>query len=141
MATRVTQMPDLMRMWRVVEDRMWASLDDVMFEASEKMRNLIETRGTGKTWTKPWGGRSGSIPGRVDSGYMRDQARYELRRNGSVMTGVLGWTDNQEMYFIFQDEGFTHWLTGDDIKGMNALVDSGIWAREELLKRLMERIG
>lgn len=89
-------------------------------------RQNIETRGTGKVWSRPWGpnGRTASIPGRVDTGEMRDQFKGSVSVEKSSVVGEVGWTGSKEDYFLYQEEGFNHWITQKWIEGMRALADA-----------------
>lgn len=87
-------------------------------------KNVIETRGTGKTWQKPWGGRVGSYPGRVDTGEMLEEFRGEVDINRAETVGKLGWTREQLGYFLAQELGFTHNITNEEVEGMYALRDA-----------------
>lgn len=111
-------------------------LDRAMIDAIEVGvafgKNAIETRGTGKTWQRPWHGRAGSYPGRVDTGEMLREFRGEVDIARTETTGKIGWTKEQLDYFIYQELGFQH-LSGEEIEGMFALRDAANEAWEFLV--------
>lgn len=122
------------------------SLEDGVKEA----RKLIASRGTGRTWYGDWGswpngqpGRTGSRPGRVASGRMLDALTFEMRPDTSGrVRGRFGWVGRlgDLKYAPMQDQGFKHWITGENIKGMLALRDAGLFA-DEMLNIRSERIA
>lgn len=111
-------------------------IDQAMVKAIETGvefgKNAIETRGTGKTWQRPWHGRVGSYPGRVDTGEMLREFRGEVEVGRTETTGKLGWTKEQLTYFVAQELGYSHNITGDEIEGMFALRDAADQAWEVL---------
>jgi len=118
-------------------DRVEAAMADATDKGRDAMREAVETRGTGKTWKHPWRGRSGSIPGRVDSGDMLDGVKGEVtERTRHSVTGVVGWDDDSEAYMAFQDQGFRHVLTGEYVEGMMALRDGSELAKTSLIADL-----
>lgn len=114
-----------------------ACLDNAMILAMQEGvkfgKNAIETRGTGRTWERQWGGRVGSFPGRVDTGEMRDEFRGEVDIKRVETIGKLGWTREQLDYFLYQELGFTHNLTNEEVEGMYALRDAADRAWEVLV--------
>lgn len=113
------------------------AVDESLAEGKAEMRSNIETRGTGNTWSRPWGGRSGSYPGRVDSGDMlRDVDGKITTVNSHVVEGILGWEDGSPTYYGYQENGFYHVLAARDIEGMMALRDAVDGTRKDLIDRL-----
>lgn len=120
-------------------DRAEDALESALEKGEQAMKEAISTRGTGNTWEKPWGGRTGSSPGRVDTGDMLDDVDGKLTgRTNDTVTGVLGWDDNSPFYYRLQEGGFTHWITGREIEGMMALKDAADVARRSLLSDLQD---
>lgn len=116
-------------------DRVEAAVAEAAEKGKEVMREAIETRGTGKTWKSSWFGRTGSFPGRVDSGDMlRDVEGEVLTRTATTVTGVVGWADNDPMYYALQEGGFRHVLTGEMVEGMMALRDGAEVAKNSLVR-------
>lgn len=114
--------------------------EESLADGKRDMEASIKSRGTGKTWQKPWGGRAGSFPGRVDSGDMLDAVEGRVtRRTTTRVEGILGWPDGSPDYFRFQEAGFRHIMAGADVAGMMALRDASDSMRADLLERL-ERI-
>lgn len=99
---------------------------DTMAAAKEQGREIIQTSGTGRTWAYPSpSGRAGSYPGRVDTGQMLEDFTSEVRPEGGlVVKGAFGWLSTTEMYYIFQEYGFQHWITQEEIEGMQALIQT-----------------
>ena len=100
-------------------------MEDIVKRAAEAMQLRIGTA----TGTK-------SGPGRVDTGDMIQSVKYRVEISNGAIVGEFGWLDNQEMYFLYQEHGFTHWLSGDMIPGMMALMDAEAAARDEFVARL-----
>lgn len=107
------------------------ALQESLEDGRDEMRRQIETRGTGKTWVANWDswahatpGRRGSMPGRVASGNMRDMATFEMSGDTKYrIRGRVGWLGRlgKNKYFIAQDQGFTHHITGQQVQGMMIL--------------------
>lgn len=74
-------------------------------------RRLIEIRGTQGS-AKRFAGEylpaagPGNSSGRNDSGYMSDSVSAEVYQDGDVIVGNVGWLDDYEEYFGYQEEGF-----------------------------------
>lgn len=100
-------------------------MEDIVKRAAEAMQRRIGTA----TGTK-------SGPGRYETGNMIRSVKYRVEISNGAIVGEFGWLDNQEMYFLYQDHGFVHWLSGDMIPGMMALMDAEFSARDEFVARL-----
>lgn len=121
------------------------ALQESLEEGRDEMQRRIENAGTGKTWVANWDkwrnaqpGRRGSSPGRVASGNMRDSATYEMTSDSKYrVRGRVGWLGRlgKNVYFIAQDEGFKHHITGEQIKGMMILRDIGGFVDDEFERR------
>jgi hypothetical protein len=76
--------------------------------ADEGQRFIREDAGTGNTWLYPWSdGRTGSYPGRVDSGDMASAMDHKIIQGENVDLDI-GWVRIWEEYFGAQEEGFTN---------------------------------
>lgn len=100
-------------------------MNEIVKQAAEAMQLRIGTA---------TGTQSG--PGRYETGNMIQSVKYRVEISNTKIVGEFGWLDNQEMYFFYQDEGFTHWLSGEHIPGMLALMDAEAEAREQFVSRL-----
>ena len=128
----------------------------------EKMREFIQTRGTNRQWSRPWpsrktpGRRSGSGPGRIDSGDMLKNVGRKFQRGEKQSRAVFGWTQDYEDYYKYQEEGFRHWRAGADpnqrgnrrpavtVPGMFALRDARrfvVSQQEKKAKKYANRIA
>lgn len=107
---------------------------------AELMREFINTRGTGRTWERPWGGRDGSYPGRVNSETMLNAVTTRVVKDSAGRTQAhFGWLTVREDYFRYQEGGFKHNIKPNhNVKGMYALVDAAEAAFEYLKERLSE---
>ena len=84
--------------------------------------------------------------GRIDKGHMLGTVYAQgATRNGNTIEGVFGWPTNPaqgyEDYFVYQEQGFTHYLSGKDIAPMHALLQGFVKAREHVrqgLRRLLK---
>lgn len=108
-----------------IEDGVEGIIRENMDEGAKLMREMIETRGTGRTWKYPWNGRHGSYPGRDDTGHMKNSvsSNTTVSERGRV-TGRFGWLGKREDYFGFQEGGFEHVEAGITVEGMYAMQDS-----------------
>lgn len=101
------------------------SVETALEAGEQAMKEAISTRGTGKTWSHPWYGRTGSMPGRVDQGDMLDDVRGILtKKTKREAAGNLGWDEGSPDYYRYQEEGFDHILTNETVEGMFALRDA-----------------
>lgn len=109
-----------------IEDGTDKALEQAVEDGAAIMKEMIETRGTGKTWSRPGpSGRTGSSPGRVDSGEMRDAVTSYFNpgtAKGNAV-GQFGWRTGRKDYFGLQEGGFQH-TSGVYVEGMYAMVDS-----------------
>lgn len=114
----------------------------------EKMKQLIETRGTGRRWKKPHRAkdnpatgdlRIGSYPGRVNTGNMRDSVTKRFEIGDIKSFAAFGWLRNQEDYFLYQEYGFNHLKAGYRVPGMFALRDARLYVTKEVLPRLAKK--
>lgn len=121
------------------------ALQESLEEGRDEMRRRIENSGTGKTWVANWDrwanahpGRRGSAPGRVASGRMRDQVTFEMSSDTKYrVRGRVGWTGRlgKDRYFIAQDQGFRHHITGEMVQGMMILRSIGTFVDERFEER------
>lgn len=107
----------------------------------ELMREYIETRGAKAVWERPWDGRTGSTPGRVHTGKMRNAAKHRINKLRASLQLRIGWVSGtREGYFKDQEYGFKHNKTGEKIEGMFALQDATEatfrYLREEMKARI-----
>lgn len=117
-------------------------------EGRDKMKELIETGGTGVSWERSHYAkdseksgrlRGGSSPGRVNTGNMRDSVSVRFEGQGSKKIGAFGWIRNFENYFGYQDNGFYHVLAGRTVEGMHALRDSRRYVVKQVLPKLIQK--
>lgn len=123
-----------------ITDGVEEAMEDAGIEGEELMRHLIETRGTGRQWSRPWGpnGRTASTPGRDDTGKMKRAVGSRTLRKGGSAQVRFGWVSGtREDYFRYQESGFHNELVGIDVPGMYALQD----ARDETLNKLKDRLA
>lgn len=80
-------------------------------------QRIISSTGTNREWSREWYGRSGSGPGRINTGAMVGDYEFDIQ-SGSVINRLrVGWINNFEKYYGFQDKGFNHWV-GVTVAGM-----------------------
>ena len=121
------------------------AMQESLEEGRDELRRLIDERGTGRTWYGDWGsmphgtpGRTASKPGRNASGNMRELASFEISADTkNRVRGRFGWLGRlgSNSYVIAQDQGFRHWITGEQIQGMRAVRDAAIHADQEFERR------
>lgn len=104
-------------------------MEALVREAAEAMQQTIGTINNTK-----------SGPGRYQSGLMLRSVEWKVELEGSSIVGEFGWLDTQEMYFLYQEEGFTIWNSGVNVPAMFALQDAGLAAQQEFLKRLSQAV-
>jgi len=109
-------------------------VDTAVTEGASVMREIISNQGTNKDWGSSWpsraqGRKSSSGIGRIDTGEMLKSVDSKIVQSGKGRTvGEFGWLNNQEEYFIYQDKGFRHWISGESIPAMNALRNAYTYA-------------
>lgn len=113
-----------------INDGIERTVEEAMEYGDNAAKTFIETRGTGREWSrtyyKPGGGpRSASKPGRVWSGDMRADVEAETTRVGkNAVHGAFGWINHYEDYYGLQEEGFFHEWANVDVPAMNAIADA-----------------
>lgn len=134
-----------------------AAKQDLQIEAAkagaEKMKEFINERGTGATWTSPkrakesppsGGFRAGSSPGRVNTGNMRDSVSFRFESGPEKTISSFGWINSNVgrgddgEYFLAQELGFTAggFRAPQEVVGMFALRDARLYVTQQLLPRL-----
>jgi len=108
-------------------------VEDLTIEAAkfgaEKMREYIQTKGAKPQWANAWRGRktgvykTGSSPGRVDSGDMLNAVSTKIKAGPKESRAAFGWVKEFEEYFRHQEYGFDHWI-GVRVDGMFAMRDA-----------------
>lgn len=127
---------------------------------AEKMKEIIETKGTDNTWLRPKrakespgsGGpignfRTGSSPGRVNTGNMRDSVAFRFEGGSQKTISAFGWINSRTgrgedaEYFVAQDLGFTKGGFRRDIEvtGMFALRDARLFVTQQVLPVLTKK--
>lgn len=89
-----------------------------------KMRQYIKSRGTAKSGHE----------GRIETEKMLEAVGAgEARRTQTGVAVNFGWGvdgDKPEDYYAYQERGFRHWISGEFIPPMHALLDASVQARE-----------
>ncbi len=118
----------------VLQKKLDSAMRESLKEGQAYGRSRIDTAGTGKTWSGDWGsmknshpGRQSSTPGRVASGKMREKFSFESSVSAGKVNGRIGWLGRlgEDRYFIAQEEGFRHSITGERVEGMKIMRDVG----------------
>lgn len=126
---------------------------EALTQASERgaeyVRYLISTRGTGKQWTGDWSrfpngvaGRTASTPGRVATGEMLDAVDSWVSRGGADgrTRMAFGFTRARQEYFLAQEGGFRHPITGESVEGMHAVSDAAEYIKDQLAEELPKHL-
>ena len=126
------------------------ALQESLEEGRDEMRRRIGEAGTGKTWVANWDrwanaqpGRRASAPGRVASGRMQERVTFEMSSDTKYrVRGRVGWTGRlgKDRYFVAQDQGYRHHITGEMVQGMMILRDIGQFVDDRFEERA-ERIA
>lgn len=134
----ISGLNDLLRIERInLPEEFDNAMTKAMDAGQDALKDAINTRGTGKTWSRPWGGREGSFPGRVDRGDMLSAAKGEVtKKDAHSVDGLLGWPEDSPDYIAYQDQGFYHVLVDEQIEGMMALRDSAELAERVLVDEI-----
>lgn len=128
-------------------ERFRERMADVMKDTTEvgarSMRDVIDTTGTDREWRSTWYGRTGTGRARTNTGKMRSEVKPgDIRKAQHSVFSSFGWNEGDPYYALFQNYGFTHYLTGEVIEGMNALeegkLDATDFAVEELRKAVRD---
>lgn len=99
---------------------------DTADEGAEMVRDRIETSGTVKSGKR----------GRIETGAMLAAVRSEVTVTPTVITAAFGWLNTFSDYFGYQDRGFIHYRSGEEIPGMMALQDAFDESKANLEGRL-----
>jgi len=134
-----------------VGKRIASAVDEAITDGALVMRETILSTGTQRypgtqdAWKSAWRGKNsgelryGTGDARFETGKMVNAVKSAmLESSNTKASGVFGWLNTQEEYFIYQDKGFRHWITGEKIPAMNALRDGYTQAIIVVQKRLKE---
>lgn len=140
----ISGLADLLRIERFdLPGELKGAMEASMEAGQSALKEAVNTRGTGKTWSRPWGtnDRTGSFPGRVDTGEMLSEAKGEVTSaTQHSVDGELGWPEGSPEYIAYQDQGFYHVLANEDVEGMMALRDS-VEIAERVLVEEVENVA
>lgn len=132
-------------------------MEELVLEAAQagadKMKELVETRGTEEQWTKPLRAKENpargsykdySYPGRVNTGNMRDLIRARVQRGPKQVQAAFGWLDPfspEDRYIEAQENGFYKggFRPGQEVKGMFARRDARLYVQTKVLPRLVRK--
>lgn len=125
----------------VLESEATRIVREVAEEGAAEMRKIISTSATpGKSsgsWTSRW--FSATTKGRIETGQMLG----DVSTAPTKKTARWGWALNggrEVDYYMYQENGFTHWITGKDVPPMHALLGSFLKARESAVRKLDELV-
>lgn len=112
---------------RAIDTANRTDLASAIREGSELTKEHIATRGvSGKR-------------GRIDTARMVGAVGSRVsERTQSNWTGAFGWIKEKEDYFLYQEGGFKHALSGQEIPAMYALTDAAAQVWDELKFKLEE---
>lgn len=121
------------------------AMKDVMVETTEfgaeSMRDVIDSTGTDREWKSTWYGRTGTGRSRNDTGKMRSEVKPgEIHTSQHSVSSSFGWNKGTPFYALFQNYGFTHYLTGEVIEGMNALEEGRLDATDFAIDELRNAV-
>lgn len=78
--------------------------------------------------------------GRIDTGYMLgDVANNEVQTDGGTVHAEFGWGTTGgpvQPYYVYQEQGFTHYGSGKDVPPMHALLQAFINVREKFYAKI-----
>lgn len=109
-------------------------MEDVTEEGADMMREYIRTRGTDKS------GKAG----RIETGKMLDSVESAVHRNPKSVRGEFGWGVSggpHEKYFDYQENGFKHWISGENVPPMHAMLDAFMRMRIKFFARMRSEMG
>lgn len=111
------------------------AMEETVNDAVDYVKFFISTRGTVKTGKQ----------GRVESGRWIDSIFGGTDTSGKIVSGGIGdefseTGDRDAWYMFLQDDGFTH-ISGEQIPGVNAFIDTYPLMRDELLRNLADRLA
>lgn len=106
-------------------------MDALVKKGAETMQRIIGTVNTTK-----------SGPGRYETGLMLRTVGWRVEMGDGKIVGEFGWLDEggRKPYFLYQEYGFTHVGSGQEIAAMMALQDADVQTREEFMQKLSEAI-
>ncbi len=122
-------------------------------EGADKMKELVETRGTEEQWSKPLRAKEKpprgrlkdySYPGRVNTGNMRDLIRARVQSGPKQVQAAFGWIDpldDDDRYILAQEGGFEKggFRPDQQVKGMFARRDARLYVQQQVLPRLVRK--
>jgi len=107
-------------------------VEEALQEGARVQQAVIATSGTGYK----------DRQGRVETGSMLDDVDTSpVRRSGSTVEGEFGWVDRRKDYYAYQEQGFTHYLSGKDVAPMHALFSGFVTARETVRAGIRAILG
>lgn len=109
-------------------------MEEVTDEGADLMRQYISTRGTEKSGKQ----------GRIETGAMYEATQSAVHRNPKSVRGEFGWGvagGPHEKYFDYQENGFRHWRSGENVPPMHAMLDAFIKMRIKFFARMRSEMG
>lgn len=109
-------------------------MEEVTDEGADLMRQYIRTRGTEKS----------DKEGRIETGTMLDEVESTVHRNPKSVRGEFGWGvagGRHEKRFDYQENGFRHWRSGENVPPMHAMLDAFVKMRIKFFARMRAEMG
>lgn len=99
-----------------LEERATQIVQETVIDGAQQMRSLID---------------------RIDTGQMlADVGNTDVQKEGTRVHAEFGWVDQVQPYYIYQEQGFTHYGSGKDIPPMHALLQAFINVREKFYAKI-----
>lgn len=141
---------DYRRLAATLENLIEEELADAGADGVMEGRKIIETSGTGRSWSGPFRDRDGTVrtgsgAGRIASGRMYDAVDFRITRGAGVGLDV-GWIHDWDVYFAAQDRGTSatgYRNGGGPIAAMGMMAHLQVYMRDSLeraLDRIQERM-
>lgn len=119
-----------------------SKVDNLSANLRETGKNITDDiRDTTKEFISQRPSEKSGKPGRIDTGKMIDSvSSEEVKYTKNDMEFRAGYKDGPP-WAKFQELGFEHWISGEDIAGTYALTDAEDLAKQELPRRIRRAVN
>ncbi len=131
--------------WTVTENSFHAGIRNITSEMESEIPRIVEDavkegaeamqEAIAQDQQTQWVGRGPyATQGRQDSGDFRKDIKHDVEEYATSAKGEYGWIEGKKDYYMYQEHGFTHWITTNWIPGVQSLYHGAQRARAAVVE-------